>query len=67
MKGRYVPFNDGCGIIGYSYVCPLCNYETRFTDCDEGCEKCGFTEAYVDADDWYDESIKRNERPEDAV
>ncbi len=53
MKGTYIPFNDGYGIIGYSYICPECKHETRFTDCDEGCEKCGFHEPYVDSDEWY--------------
>ena len=53
MKGRYVPFNDGYGIVGFGYVCPECNHESEFTTCEEGCEECEFSEPYVDPDDWY--------------
>ena len=55
MKGLYIPFNDGYGIVGYHYKCPECKHETRFTDCEGGCDECGFTEKYVDPDDWYKE------------
>lgn len=57
MRGIYLPFNDGCGIVGYFYKCPECQHVTAFTDCEKGCEKCGFSEEYVDADDWYDEQM----------
>ncbi len=33
MKGKYIPFNDGFGIVGYGYLCPKCEHETKFTDC----------------------------------
>ncbi len=54
MKGRYIPFNDGYGIVGYSYECPECGKVSQFTDCDDGCEHCGFTEDYVDPEEWDD-------------
>jgi hypothetical protein len=62
MKGKYIPFNDGFGIVGYGYLCPKCEHETKFTDCEEGCEKCGFSEEYVDPDDWYEKQIKPKQR-----
>ena len=58
MKGQYIPFNDGYGIVGYDYKCPQCGHETRFAFSDEGCEQCGFSEDYVDPDEWYDEQMK---------
>ena len=54
MRGSYIPFNDGCGIVGYHYVCPECKHVTRFADCEDGCDDCAFSEAYVDPDDWHD-------------
>lgn len=59
MKGRYIPFSDGFGFVGYSYVCPNCNHETPLVDCEEGCDWCGFTEEYVDPDDWYDKEMNK--------
>ena len=58
MEGQYEPFCDDCGIVGYSYVCPKCNHTTYFTDCEEGCSECGFSEPYEDPDDWYENKIK---------
>jgi uncharacterized protein (DUF983 family) len=58
MKGQYRPFNDGYGIVGYSYLCPQCGHETMFTNSKNGCEKCGFSEEYVDPDEWYEEHLK---------
>lgn len=54
MNGKYIPFNDGYGIVGYHYECPRCSAITKFTDCEEGCEQCGYSEEYVDPDDWYE-------------
>jgi len=54
MKGQYSPFNDGFGIVGYGYVCPKCKHETLFTDCEQDCKNCGFSEKYEDPDDWYE-------------
>ena len=62
MEGHYLPFGDGCGIVGYIYVCPKCNHESMFTDCEQGCEKCYHTEEYVCADDWYTEEMKKPEK-----
>ena len=59
MKGQYIPFNDGFGIVGYGYKCPKCKHETKFTDCEEGCEDCGFNEPYEDPDDWYEEEMNK--------
>ena len=59
MKGKYIPINDGYGIIGFMYNCPMCNHTTPFTDCEEGCEKCDFSEPYVDPDDWYVEQLNK--------
>ena len=61
MIGRYIPFNDGCGIVGYGYLCPECEWHTLFTACDVGCEKCGYFEPYVDPDEWYDELFSRKD------
>lgn len=58
MRGSYLPFDDGCGIVGYSYECPECGVSNSFTDCETGCE-CGFSEPYVDPDDWYTEQMAR--------
>jgi hypothetical protein len=58
MEGQYRPFNDGYGIVGYSYLCPQCDHETMFTKSDDGCEKCGFFEEYVDPGEWYEEQMK---------
>jgi len=58
MKGLYSPFNDGYGIVGYHYLCPDCRHVSRFTNCEDGCEKCGFAEEYVDPDEWYEEQMK---------
>jgi uncharacterized protein (DUF983 family) len=58
MKGKYIPFNDGFGIVGYGYECPECEHHSLFTDCEEGCKKCGFKEPYKDPDDWFDEFLK---------
>lgn len=58
MRGSYIPFNDGWGIVGYGYECPECGHITGFTDCETGCERCNYTEDYTDPDDWYDEQIK---------
>lgn len=55
MKGQYIPFNDGYGIVGYHYKCPKCDNVTKFTDCEDGCKKCGYSEPYKDPDDWYEE------------
>jgi len=52
MKGEYIPFNDGNGIVDYHYKCPKCGHITRFSDCEQGCEVCDFSEPYVDPDDW---------------
>jgi hypothetical protein len=57
MKGQYIPISDDFGIIGYYYKCPICNNESQFTDCEIGCNKCGFKEPYVDPDDWHDEQM----------
>lgn len=57
MRGAYIPFNDGCGIVGYGYLCPECGHETLFSDCDDGCESCDFSEPFEDPDEWYDEVI----------
>lgn len=55
MKGKYIPFNDGFGIVGWHYKCPKCSHITTFiVDCSEGCEKCGFEEPAVDPNDWYE-------------
>ena len=51
MEGKYIPVNDGFGIIGYHYECPKCGHISNFTDCEQGCEKCNFSEEYVDPDD----------------
>ena len=51
MRGKYIPWDDGYGIVGYSYECPECGHETRFTDCEEGCENCCYCEEYVDPDE----------------
>ena len=59
MRGFYRPINDGMGFIGYSYICPECNHETMFVDCETGCEICLFSELYIDADEWYDEEMKK--------
>lgn len=59
MKGEYLPFNDGWGIVGFSYICPECEYVSQFTDCEEGCQECGFNEPYVDPDDWYEGQLKQ--------
>jgi len=56
MKGKYIPFNDGHGIVGYGYECPECKHHSLFADCEQGCESCGFKEEYKDPDDWYDEN-----------
>ena len=53
MKGKYVPYNDGWGIVGYHYICPKCKHTTRFTNCETGCESCSFSEGYIDPDDWF--------------
>ena len=58
MEGKYIPFNDGYGIVGFEYECPKCKHITLFVTCDVGCEECGFTEPYVDPDDWYEEQLK---------
>ena len=58
MEGIYIPFN--CEMTeSYHYKCPKCKHETRFTDCEQGCEKCYFTEKYVDPDDWYKEQMNK--------
>lgn len=59
MLGSYLPFNDGFGIVGYGYECPKCGYTTQFTNCEEGCEKCNFSEPFVDPDDWYDDEMAK--------
>ncbi len=59
MKGKYIPFNDGYGIVGYGYLCPECNHETKFTDCQEGCKECKFYEPYVDPDEWYEKEFEK--------
>ena len=64
MEGRYIPFNDGFGIVGYSYECPKCKHITEFTDCEDGCSNCGFTETYKDPDDWYLESLSQSKLDE---
>jgi hypothetical protein len=51
MEGKYIPFNDGFGIVGYHYECPKCEHVSQFTDCEQGCEKCGFKEPYEDPDE----------------
>ena len=58
MKGQYRPFNDGHGIVGYSYICPSCGHETMFANSEDGCEKCSFSEEYVDPDEWYEEQMR---------
>ena len=62
MKGVYIPFNDGWGIVGYGYECPECEHLTQFTSCEEGCEKCGYSEEYVDPNEWHDKYAKMFER-----
>jgi hypothetical protein len=57
MEGQYIPFDDEYGIVGYGYKCPKCNRVSQFTDCEEGCSTCGFSEPYVDQDDWYEEEM----------
>jgi len=59
MRGSYIPFHDGYGIVGYNYRCPECDYITTLTDCETGCSKCGFSEPYVDPDEWFEEEIKK--------
>ena len=54
MIGCYNSFSDGYGIVGWHYTCPDCGYENRFSASDDGCGECGFSEIYVDPDDWYD-------------
>ena len=54
MCGSYTPFCDGYGIVGWHYNCPKCKHETRFSDSEQGCEDCGYSEDYVDPDEWYD-------------
>lgn len=61
MRGEYVPFNDGHGIVGYHYRCPECGCETPFADCEEGCGECDFSEPYEDPDDWHDKLIERRD------
>lgn len=61
MRGSYTPINDGCGIVGYYYVCPECKHETEFINCDSGCEKCGFSEPFVDPDRWYELKMSLND------
>lgn len=63
MIGKYVPFNDGYGIVGYGYECPRCDFVTQFTTSEEGCSECGFSEEYKDPDDWYDEEIEAKLNP----
>ena len=58
MKGEYIPVNDGWGIIGWNYKCPECNHITEFTDCEDGCEECGFSEEYVDPHDLFENKNK---------
>ena len=59
MKGEYIPFNDGFGIVGFGYKCPKCGEVTQFTNCDDGCANCGYFEKYEDPDDWYDNFLGR--------
>ena len=64
MKGNYIPFNDGYGIVGYHYECPECGSVSSFQDCEEGCISCGFNEPYVDPDDWHDEWLLKRQLEE---
>lgn len=57
MLGKYIPFSDDCGIVGYHYECPKCEHITEFTDCEEGCENCKFSEPYTDPDELLIKSI----------
>ena len=59
MKGYYLPFCDEVGMVGYNYICPECDNENILTNCDEGCENCNFSETYTDADQWYEEEMKK--------
>ena len=65
MRGRYAPISDDTGIIGWMYLCPLCDHWTAFTTCEGGCCECGFTEPYVDPDDWYDAWLLDRNKKED--
>jgi len=58
MRGKYIPFSDDCGIVGYHYECPECEHVTLFTLSDEGCEDCGYNEGFVDPDEWYEKECK---------
>lgn len=58
MEGKYIPFNDGFGIVGYNYQCPKCSYISTLTVCDDGCDKCGFLEPFEDPDDWFEKNTE---------
>ena len=58
MKGEYLSFNDGYGIVGHHYKCPKCDHVTQFQDCEQGCEECGFSESYEDPDEWNNENYE---------
>lgn len=60
MQGKYIPYSDGFGIIGFSYECPKCSHITDFHDCEQGCEECKHSEPYTDPDHWYEEELKKN-------
>lgn len=55
MKGKYIPFSDDYGIVGYHFICPQCKYENQFST-NECCEKCDFEQDYVDPDDYFSNS-----------
>jgi hypothetical protein len=59
MEGIYLPLMYDFGIEGYTYKCPKCSHVNEFADCDEGCGKCGFSEPYVDPDDWYENEMSK--------
>ena len=48
----WIPYNDGYGIIGYSWMCE-CGRKTDFASPGDTCA-CGRSVSGEDPDDWYD-------------
>jgi hypothetical protein len=54
---KWIPINDGFGIIGYSWECD-CGETLNFASCGDTCDNCGFQIPDVDPDKWHDNQMK---------
>lgn len=56
---RWVPFNDGYGIVGYGWDCE-CGVEHRFVSPGETMP-CGFVVPNIDPDEWHAQEMAKPE------